>query len=161
MLRTVICPGSFDPVTNGHLDILERTSALFDRIIVAVGGNPYKEPLFSIGERIQMIREATRHLNNVEVEAFEGLTVNYAKEKGAIAILRGLRVNSDFEYEFMMASMNRKLEPKIENIFMMTSNTYAYLSSSAVKEVASLGGDVTDLVPEHVAVKLHEKFTKI
>lgn len=161
MLRTVICPGSFDPVTNGHLDILERTSVLFDRIIVAVGGNPYKEPLFSIAERIQMIREATRHLSNVEVEAFEGLTVNYAKEKGAIAILRGLRVNSDFEYEFMMASMNRKLEPKIENIFMMTSNAYAYLSSSAVKEVASLGGDVTDLVPEHVAVKLNEKFTKI
>ncbi|MCL4516966.1 MAG: pantetheine-phosphate adenylyltransferase [Firmicutes bacterium] len=160
-MRTVICPGSFDPVTNGHLDILERTSVLFDRIIVAVGGNPYKEPLFSIAERIQMIREATRHLSNVEVEAFEGLTVNYAKEKGAIAILRGLRVNSDFEYEFMMASMNRKLEPKIENIFMMTSNAYAYLSSSAVKEVASLGGDVTDLVPEHVAVKLNEKFTKI
>ncbi|MGB9813465.1 MAG: pantetheine-phosphate adenylyltransferase [Thermovenabulum sp.] len=157
-MRIAIYPGSFDPITNGHIDVIERSLKLFDRIIVAVLKNPNKKPLFSVEERVEMIKEATKHINNVEVESFSGLLVDFAKIKNAKIIIKGLRAVSDFEYEFQMALMNKKLDKDIETVFIMTNTRYSFLSSSVVKEVASFGGCVKDLVPPHVEKKLKEKF---
>ncbi|HET9480434.1 MAG TPA: pantetheine-phosphate adenylyltransferase [Candidatus Polarisedimenticolia bacterium] len=145
-----VYPGTFDPITNGHLDLIERGARLFDRVIVAVLGNPDKEPWFSVAERVDLIRQAVAGRDNVSVASFDGLLVDYIRSCGASAIVRGLRAVSDFEYEFQMALMNRRLDPEVETIFMMPAETYSYLSSRLVKEVASLGGDVSGLVPSTV-----------
>ncbi|GGA83774.1 pantetheine-phosphate adenylyltransferase [Ornithinibacillus halotolerans] len=160
MNRLAICPGSFDPITFGHLDIIERGSKIFDQVIVAVFNNQSKSPLFSVEERKELIKEATKHLPNVTVDASDGLLIDYAYEKNAQVILRGLRAVSDFEYEMQITSMNRKLDSKIETLFMMTNNQYSFLSSSIVKEVAKYKADVTDLVPVVVAEALKNKFKK-
>ena len=152
-----ICPGSFDPVTNGHLDIIERAAKVFGKVIIAVAPNPLKAAIFSVEERIEMLREVCSKWPNVEVDSFTGLLVEYAKGRGANVIVKGLRAVSDFEIEFQMALMNRRQEPSIETIFMMTGAEYSYLSSSIVKEVASLGGSVEGLVPEAVLDRLMEK----
>lgn len=156
--KLAICPGSFDPITNGHLDIITRGAKIFDEVIVAIFYNSSKSPLFSIEERIDLIEKATADLPNVSVDVSEGLLVDYAREKNAHAILRGLRAVSDFEYEMQITSMNKKLEPDIETFFMMTNNQYSFLSSSIVKEVAQYNGNINDLVPKPVAKALLEKF---
>ena len=157
MAKVAIYPGSFDPVTNGHIDVIKRALKIFDKVIIAVGENKNKKYLFSADLRKDMIIKATDGLN-VEVDHFEGLLVNFAKEKKADAIVRGLRAVSDFDYEFQTALMNRKLDHDIETIFIMTRGMYIYLSSSIVKEVASAGGDLKDLVPGNVMVELKKKF---
>ena len=156
-MRTVIYPGSFDPLTNGHLDVIQRATKLFDRVIVAVARNEGKNPLFSHEERVQMAAQAVRHLPHVEADAFEGLLIEYVERRGAQAVIRGLRAVSDFEFEFQMALMNRKLNERIETIFMMPKDTYTFLSSRIVKEIARLGGDVSAFVPAHVREALAEK----
>lgn len=158
MTRLAICPGSFDPITFGHLDIIERGSKIFDEVIVAVFNNQSKSPLFSVEERMALIKESTKHLPNVKVDASDGLLIDYAEEKNAQVILRGLRAVSDFEYEMQITSMNRKLASTIETLFMMTNNQYSFLSSSIVKEVAKYKADVTDLVPVIVAEALMNKY---
>lgn len=157
-MRTVIYPGSFDPVTNGHLDIIHRAARLFDRVIVAVASNEAKEPLFSLEERVDLAKSAIEDLPNVEIDSFDGLLVSYVKERGGQAIIRGLRAVSDFEFEFQLALMNRKLDKKIETIFMMPKDTYTFLSSRMVKEIARLGGDIGAFVPQLVESTLKEKF---
>lgn len=153
-----ICPGSFDPVTNGHLDIISRGAKVFDEVIVVVFNNETKRPLFSVDERVSLLKQATSDLPNVKVDASKGLLMDYAEQHNAQTILRGLRAVSDFEYEMQITSMNRKLNPAIETFFMMTNNQYSFLSSSVVKEAAKFHADVTDLVPEVVARALKEKF---
>ena len=152
-----IYPGSFDPVTNGHLDLIERAAKLFDRLFVAVLKNVGKEPLFTPAERIEMLREATRGWPNVEVDLFGGLLVEYARQKQARVILRGIRAVSDYEYELQMALMNRKLAPEIETVFLLPAEAYSYLSSRLVKEIARLGGSVHGLVPPIVEQRLRTK----
>lgn len=156
MIRAVY-PGTFDPVTNGHLDVIERAAKIFDELIVAVTTNPAKTPWFTLEERVEMLKECCSHLPNVTVEAFDGLLVNFVRQKGAKVVIKGLRAVTDFDYEFQMAAINRKLAPEIETLFLMTSLPYAYLSSSAVKEVASLNGCLKDLVPDNVAERLCKK----
>jgi pantetheine-phosphate adenylyltransferase len=156
--RLAIYPGSFDPVTNGHLDIIERGLKLFDRIIVAVLINPAKRPLFTVEERLELLRQSLAHLPNVEVNTSEGLLVDYAVQMKAGAILRGMRAVSDFEHEFQMALMNRRLNRKIETVFLMTGLRWIFTSSSIIKEAASFGGQIKELVPEVVYEKLKEKF---
>ncbi len=156
-MRTAIYPGSFDPVTNGHLDVVERATKLFDRVIVAVAKSESKGPLFSLEERRRMVARAVKHLPHVETDAFDGLLVSYVEERGAQAVVRGLRAVSDFEFEFQLALMNRKLNERIETIFMMPKDTYTFLSSRIVKEIAKLGGDVSAFVPEHVRAALLTK----
>ena len=151
-------PGSFDPVTNGHLDLISRGAKIFDRLVVAVLRNLDKEPLFSVSERMEMLREVTREWPNVEIDVFDGLLMDYARQKKAQVILRGIRAISDYEYELQMALMNRKLEPKIETVFMMPAEIYSYLSSRLVREIARLGGSVKDLVPQLVEERLRAKF---
>jgi pantetheine-phosphate adenylyltransferase len=158
MSRTVICPGSFDPITNGHLDIIHRASKIFDHVIIVIFINSQKQPLFSVEERIHFIKEVTKDLPNVSVDSSSGLVVDYAKEKQASAIVRGLRAVSDFEYEMQITSMNRKLNNEIETVFMMTNNEYSFLSSSIVKEAAKYHSNVSDLVPKIVADALNKKF---
>ena len=155
--NTIIYPGSFDPPTNGHLDLIERAAKLFDELVVAVLGNDSKEPLFSVEDRLAMLREATKPLSNVSVDSFEGLLVDYAHERGAVLILRGIRAVSDYEYELQMASMNRKLSPDLETVFMLPAEAYSYLSSRLVKEVWGLGGSVHELVPLVVETRLEAK----
>jgi pantetheine-phosphate adenylyltransferase len=156
-MKIAIYPGSYDPITNGHLDIIERSSKLFDKIIVAVARNGEKgSALFSESERIAMINQSILHLKNVEVDSFNGLLVNYAADKNANAIIRGLRALSDFEFEFKMALMNRSLKEEISTVFMMPHEKYTHISSSLVKEVAWLGGDVSAYVPQHVEGALQE-----
>lgn len=159
--RLAIYPGSFDPVTNGHIDIIERGLKLFDRIIVAVLINPAKRPLFSVEERLDLLRRSTAHLPNVEVNTSEGLLVDYAVQKKAGAILRGMRAVSDFEHEFQMALMNRRLNRKIETVFLMTGLRWIFTSSSIIKEAASFGGQIKELVPEVVYDKLIEKYAHL
>lgn len=159
-MRRAICPGSFDPITYGHLDIIGRASVLFDEIIVAVARNPIKSPLFSIEERVKMIEEVVSAYQNVKVRAFDGLTVNYALNQKAGAIVRGLRVISDFENEFRMALTNKKLACDVETVFLMTKAEFSFISSSTVKEVAYYGGVVHSLVPPLVENKLKEKFNR-
>src|SRR6266550_8431662 len=154
---TAIYPGSFDPPTNGHLDLVERGSKIFDELIVAVLRNSEKTPLFSIGERRNMLEELTSGFKNVSVDVFDGLTVHYASRVKASAMLRGIRALSDYEYELQMALMNRKLRPELETVFMMPAEKYSYLSSRLVREVARLGGSIADLVPEMVEQRLREK----
>jgi pantetheine-phosphate adenylyltransferase len=153
---TVVCPGSYDPVTNGHLDIITRTSSAFERVVVGVVNNPIRKEktLFTAEERQELIREATSDLSNVEVRIFSNLLVEFAREMGAKAIVKGLRAISDFEYEFEMAQLNRKLDPGIESIYMISSPHYSFLSSTGVKEMATFGGDVSDLVPPPVAAAM-------
>ncbi|MBI2350746.1 MAG: pantetheine-phosphate adenylyltransferase [Deltaproteobacteria bacterium] len=162
MARTKIAvyPGSFDPITNGHIDLVERTLRVFNRVIVAIATNPDKDDsLFSVNERLEMIQQVFRAQGKrVQADSFEGLLVDYAEKVGAGVIIRGLRAVSDFEYEFQMAMMNRELRPKLETLFMMTGESYFYISSRLVKEVVSLGGDVSALVPKIVLKKLGEKF---
>jgi pantetheine-phosphate adenylyltransferase len=153
-MRTVIYPGSFDPLTNGHLDVIQRATKLFDKVIVAVARSESKHPLFSLEERAQMVVRAVRHLPHVEVDQFAGLLVEYVERRSAQAVIRGLRAVSDFEFEFQLALMNRKLNERIETIFMMPKDTYTFLSSRIVKEIASLGGDVSAFVPPHVRTAL-------
>jgi pantetheine-phosphate adenylyltransferase len=151
-MRTLaIYAGSFDPPTLGHLDVIERATRLFDKLIVAVGANSAKSPLFSTEERLQALRAATAHLKTVEVDAFSGMLIHYAEERGAKSLVRGLRATADFEYEFQMAMVNRRLAGEIETVFLMTTWEYSYLSSSMVREVAQLGGDYAQLVPPTVA----------
>jgi pantetheine-phosphate adenylyltransferase len=154
-----IYPGSFDPVTNGHLDLIERGSKLFDRLVVAVLQNLDKDPLFTVPERVEMLREVTRPWANVEVDVFDGLLVEYARRRNAQALLRGIRAISDYEYELQMAMMNRKMEPNIETVFMMPSVKYSYLSSRLVREVARLDGPLKDLVPPMVEDRIRAKVT--
>jgi pantetheine-phosphate adenylyltransferase len=149
--RTAVYPGTFDPITNGHLDIIERGSRLFDRVVIAILSNVEKAPLFTLEERVSLIKDSVSSLRNVSVETFSGLLVDYVHSRGAHVIVRGLRAISDFEYEFQMALMNRRLDPEVETVFMMPAEAYSYLSSRLVKEVASLGGDVSGLVPPPVA----------
>jgi pantetheine-phosphate adenylyltransferase len=153
---TAVCPGTFDPVTNGHVDIIERAAQQFDRVVVAVLENPGKQPLFSVEERVAMLKEAAADVDGVEVDAFSGLLVEYAKTKGARVIVKGLRAVTDFEYEIQMAQMNQRLGG-VETFFMTTAPTWSYLSSSLVREVARFGGDVGGLVPPVVVERLREK----
>jgi pantetheine-phosphate adenylyltransferase len=152
-----IYPGSFDPLTNGHLDLIERGSKIFDELIVGILRNPEKDPLFSLGERREMMEAMTERWKNVRVDSFEGLTVEYAAKVKASAVLRGIRAISDYEYELQMALMNRKLSPNLETVFMMPAETYSYLSSRLVREIAQLGGSISGLVPELVEQRLREK----
>lgn len=156
-MRIAIYPGTFDPITNGHLDLVKRASTLFDRVIVAVANNPHKKPLFDLEERRLLVEETVSSIDNVEVDMFEGLLVDYAKSKGASAAIRGLRAVSDFEYEFQMALMNRKLMPKLETVFLMPSEEYTYINSTIAKEVARLGGRVDCFLPPVVAEALLKK----
>ncbi|MBL9139167.1 MAG: pantetheine-phosphate adenylyltransferase [Verrucomicrobiales bacterium] len=155
--RVAICPGSFDPITNGHLDVVQRASRLFDRVIVAVAASEAKRPLFTLDERLDLVRKAVRHLPNVEADAFSGLLVEYARTQSAHAVVRGLRAVSDFEFEFQLALMNRKLNDQVETIFMMPRESNTFLSSRLVKEIATLGGDVAEFVPQPVLEALRAK----
>lgn len=156
-MRTAIYPGSFDPLTNGHLDVVQRAAKLFDRVIVAVAENESKHPLFTLEERVSLVQQAVAKLPNVKAHSFGGLLVDYVAEQKAQAIVRGLRAVSDFEFEFQLALMNRKLDESIETIFMMPKDTYTFLSSRIVKEIARLGGDVRQFVPPNVQVALKKK----
>ena len=155
-MRTACCPGTYDPVTNGHLDIVARATTCFDRVIVAVLVNPAKQPLFTLEERVAMLKEATVGMRTVEVDTFSGLLVDYARAHDVTAIVKGLRAVSDFDYEFQMAQMNYRLAG-VETMFMTTNPTWSYLSSSLVKDVARHGGDVGGLVPDFVAARLRER----
>lgn len=157
MIRSAVYPGSFDPVTNGHLDIIERTAKIFDKVYVAILENSAKKPMFSVEQRVRWIKQATKHLDNVEVDCFSGLLVNYMEQKSAHVIVKGLRAVSDFEYEFQMALMNHKLAKNIETMFMMTSAKYSFLSSSIVKEVARYGGSLDGLVDERIVKDIIER----
>jgi len=157
MARIAIYPGSFDPLTNGHVAIIQRGLNLFDRLVVAVANNPQKAPLFTVDERRAFIHEATGNDPRVEVDSFDGLMVEYARRRGVHTVLRGLRAVSDFEYEFQLANMNRKLMPEFESVFVMTGEDYFYVSSRLVREVATFGGDVTGMVPANVAAALKVK----
>jgi pantetheine-phosphate adenylyltransferase len=156
-MRTAIYPGSFDPLTNGHLDVIERAAKLFDRVVVAVAKNDSKQPLFTLANRLAMVKAAIRHLPHVEADSFEGLLIEYVARRKAQAVVRGLRAVSDFEFEFQLALMNRKLNDNFETIFMMPKDTYTFLSSRIVKEIARLGGDVSSFVPPHVKIALIKK----
>ena len=159
--HTIIYPGSFDPPTNGHLDLIERAAALFDEVIVAVLSHDRKDPLFTVAERVEMLRAATADIANVQAESFEGLLVDYARRKDARLILRGIRAVSDYEYELQMALMNRKLSPTLETVFMLPAEAYSYVSSRLVKEVWGLGGNIHELVPEIVEQRLAQKRGKV
>lgn len=155
-----IYPGTFDPPTNGHVDLIQRGSKLFDHLTVAVLNNPGKDPLFTVSERMEMLGEATRNLGNVSVSMFNGLMVDFARQHGATAVLRGIRAITDYEYEFQMALMNRRLAPDVETVFLQPAGRYSFVSSRMVKEVFSFGGDITGLVPPNVLKRLRNRITK-
>ncbi len=159
-MRVAIYPGTFDPITNGHLDIIERAMKMFDTVVVTIARNSSKNPLFSDKERVEFIREAVKGWKQVEVDSFEGLLVDYAKKRKATIVLRGLRAISDFEYEFQLALTNRKLNDELETVFLMPSEKYTYLNSTIVREIARLGGDVSDFVPPVVRKAFEKKFRK-
>ena len=159
-MRTVIYPGSFDPLTNGHLDLIQRAAKLFDHVIVAVALNEGKQPLFNATERQEMVTRSIGHLPNVKTDTFSGLLVDYVEKNSGQAVIRGLRAVSDFEFEFQLALMNRKLNERVETIFMMPKDTYTFLSSRIVKEIARLGGDVSPFVPAHVRAALTAKLVR-
>ncbi len=159
--RIAVCPGSFDPVTLGHVDIIQRAAAIFDRVIVLVSINPTKEPIFSPEERVEMIKTVTKSLPNVEVEASEGLLADFVRSRGATAIVKGLRAVSDFEYEFQMALANKKLCPEAETIFLVTRSENMYLSSSMVKQIAYFGGDISDFVPAEIKERIAARLTSL
>ncbi len=156
-MKKAIYPGSFDPVTLGHIDVIERASKLFDHLIIGVLNNSAKTPLFSVEERVKMLREVTKHLPNVEVKSFDGLTVDFARACGANGLVRGLRAVTDFEYELQIAQLNRVIAPEIDTVFLTTNLKYAYLSSSSVKEVAAYGGDISSFVTPFVEEEVHKK----
>jgi len=157
-VTTAVCPGSFDPVTRGHLDIIERAAEVFPRVVVGVLENPSKKPLFSLEERVELIRAAVKHLPNVEVDYFSGLLIDFVRKVEGNLIIKGLRAISDFEIEFQMAMNNKRMDPEIETMFMMTKNEYSFLSSSMVKEIVRFGGDVKDLVTPEVEQALRRKY---
>ncbi len=157
MAKTAIYPGSFDPMTSGHVDLIQRAVQIFDRVIVAVLRNTHKDPLFPIEDRIAMIKAVTKNIKKVEVEAFDGLVIEFAKQKQVNVLIRGIRMISDFEYEFQMALTNRRLAPGIETVFLMPSEQYSFLSSTLIKEAAALGADVSSFVPKVVEKKLKER----
>ena len=150
-------PGTFDPPTNGHIDLIQRGAKLFDRLTVAILNNPVKDPLFSVEERVEMLKESTAALNNVSIATFDGLMVEFARQQGASAVLRGIRAISDYEYEFQMALMNRRLAPEIETVFLQPAGRYSFVSSRMLKEVFSFGGDVSGLVPPNVLKRLRAR----
>lgn len=156
-MAVAIYPGSFDPVTTGHVDIIERASCLFDKLVVAVAPNSNKQPMFSTEERLEMLSEVCAKISNIQVDSFSGLLVNYAREHGAAAIVKGLRAVSDFEFELQMAQMNRRLAPEVHTVFLMTTTEHSFLSSSIVKEIARLGGDISGLVPPLAEQRLRSK----
>ena len=156
--KTAIYPGTFDPITNGHLSILTRALKIFDKLTIAILNNPQKAPLFSLDERISLIKQVLKNKPNIEIDSFDGLLVDYVVQKGSNVIIRGLRALSDFEYEFQMALMNRKLNRDVQSIFLMTDYKWFYTSSTIIKEAASLGGDISGLVPPIICEKLKEKF---
>ncbi len=158
MNKAAVCAGTFDPITMGHLDVVERASHIFPRVVIGVATNPGKNPLFSLEERIELVRQSTAHLPGIEVDSFDGLLVDFTESKGVHVIVRGLRAFSDFEYEFQMALTNRKLKPGIETLFLMPKQDYSYVSSSNVREVAALGGDISIFVPQPVQRALAAKF---
>ena len=160
MKHIAVYPGTFDPVTNGHIDLVERSLTIFDELIVAIAVNPKKQPLFTIDERIDMFRKAIARYRRVRIEGFDGLLVDYVKRKKAVGIIRGLRAVSDFEYEMQMALMNRRLDSNIETVFLMPNEEYSFITATIVKEAASYGGDVSTLVPHLVVNKLRKKFGK-
>ena len=158
MATIAVYPGSFDPITNGHLDVIRRAAQMFNRVVVAVARNTEKAPLFNVEERVALAREAVKGLRNVSVDEFEGLLVSYARKKRATIIIRGLRAVSDFEFEFQLSLMNRKLDPHIETMFLMTKDEYTFISSRLVKEICQLGGEVSDFVPRGVERMMKRKF---
>ena len=160
-MRTVIYPGSFDPITNGHLDLIQRATKLFDQVIVAVAKNESKAPLFTLRERLELVAQSIQHLPNVSADSFDGLLVDYVEQRSGQAVIRGLRAVSDFEFEFQLALMNRKLNERVETIFMMPKDTYTFLSSRIVKEIARLGGDVSAFLPSQVREALVKKLKKV
>lgn len=157
-MRIAVYPGSFDPVTNGHLDIIERSSRVFDKVVVGVLNNSGKNPLFSAEERVEMLKSVTGHMENVEIDSFSGLLVDFVKMKNASVIVKGLRTVGDFEYEFQMALLNKALNPEYETMFMMTDSKYSYISSSMVKELAGFHGNLTGLVPAQIISKINQKY---
>ncbi|MEW6087210.1 MAG: pantetheine-phosphate adenylyltransferase [bacterium] len=160
MPKIAVYPGSFDPVTNGHLDLIERALKIFDYVIVAIAKHPHKKPFFTIEERLEMLKDAVKGLKQVKVDSFDELLVDYIKKQKAHTIIRGVRAMTDFEYEFQMALMNRKLDDKIETIFLMPNEIYSYVSSSVIKEIALYGGNINSLVPDIVKTKLSSKLNK-
>ncbi len=156
-MTTAIYPGSFDPITNGHLDIVVRAAGIFNKLVIGVYDAPPKNLLFTTEERVELVRRSVEQISNVEVSTYTGLTVHYARQVGAQVLVRGLRQGSDFEFEFEMALMNRRVTPEIDSVFLMTANEYQFLSSSLLKEAAQMGGDIAGLVPDHVAVALLER----
>lgn len=160
MTRIAVCPGSFDPVTFGHRDIITRASKLFDKVIVLISVNPSKNPSFTVEERVKMIEEVTKQLNNIEVDTFDGLLADYVRDKGAVAIVKGLRAVSDFEYEFQMALANKELYADAETVFLTTSGENMYLSSSVVKQIASFGGDISHFVPGCILDNITKRLVK-
>lgn len=159
-MRIAICPGSFDPVTKGHIDILERSSKLFDKVIAVVMVNPSKTPTFTTEERVELIKRVTKHIPNLEVESYLGLVADYAKQKNAHTLIKGLRAVTDFEYEFQQALTNKKLNPDLETLFMVTNQEYMYLSSTIVRQIAGFGGDISQFVPPEIKEDLVARITK-